>query len=476
MTKLLVKPYDYQRTGIDLGVREKRVLLADEPGLGKTLQGIGIIAEAGLWPCVVVCPSALKVNWVREIKRFTGKDALLLTSCEQATWPYLLHSGMFQAVVVNYESLKKYFVWSTGDKKRGWRLQDVVWNPAITMFRSIIIDESHRVKDPAAQQTILCKGLATGKDGVVLLTGTPVVNRPEDLLAQLSILGRLGQFGGKSGFLNEYTVSTGRVVRGTEVREGRNLDQLGERLRSFMLRREKKDVLKELPEKTRTDVWVNISNAEEYEVAHRDLERYLVEYKQCTNAEVRRKLRMRSLVQMMTLRGLSAVGKVQPAIELIKLHLESDRSIIVFCALHDVVDAIVEAIPGALKVTGRETMAEKQHAVDSFQNGKCQVIVCSIKAAGVGLTLTASSTVLFVEFPWTWGDCVQCEDRAHRIGQKDNVTCYYLIGRGTIDKALYQIIYKKKGIASSIMGGEDTVPKDERYFAELAEEITNQNH
>ena len=110
---------------------------------------------------------------------------------------------------------------------------------------------------------------------------------------------------------------------------------------------------------------------------------------------------------------------------------------------------------------------EKQAAVDSFQNGHAQLIICSIKAAGVGLTLTASSNVAFIEFPWTYADCCQCEDRAHRIGQEDNVTCYYLLGRATIDRVLYNIIQQKKSIANQIMATNDDIPQDEMYFNEL---------
>ena len=117
----------------------------------------------------------------------------------------------------------------------------------------------------------------------------------------------------------------------------------------------------------------------------------------------------------------------------------------------------------------------KQAAVDAFQQREdVQLIICSIKAAGVGLTLTASSNVAFVELPWTYADCCQCEDRAHRIGQKDNVTCYYLLGRGTIDHKLYNIIHNKKAIANSIMASDDEIPTDRLYFEELASTLLNE--
>ena len=127
-----------------------------------------------------------------------------------------------------------------------------------------------------------------------------------------------------------------------------------------------------------------------------------------------------------------------------------------------------KAFPQAVTVTGRDTAISKQSSVDAFQNNPdVMLIICSIKAAGVGLTLTSSSSVAFLELPWTYADCCQCEDRAHRIGQKDNVTCYYLLGRGTIDNTIYNLIHKKKTIANEIMNSDDEIPTDEMYFDEL---------
>ena len=183
--------------------------------------------------------------------------------------------------------------------------------------------------------------------------------------------------------------------------------------------------------------------------------------------EIRRKMRMEALVKFMTLRSLSAKGKVRQAVDFVNTFLANGKPLILFCSYHEIVDALKKAFPKAVSVTGRDSLVEKQAAVDSFQNGHAQLIVCSIKAAGVGLTLTASSNVAFVEFPWTYADCCQCEDRAHRIGQKDNVTCYYLLGRNTIDHVLYSIIHKKKSIANQIMAASDDIPQDEMYFNEL---------
>lgn len=455
---LRVQPYPYQLEGIRFGLEKQRLFIGDEPGLGKTLQSIGIVDTANAYPCLVICPSSLKINWQREFEKFTDKKALVLDNNTRTTWPYHLQMRMYHAAIVNYESLRKFFVWDIKGGKP-FRLKDVVFCPQIKMFRSVIIDESHRVKDPSAQQTIFTKGIATGKQWCILLSGTPVVNRPEDLVSQLSIMGRLNEFGGKGAFLADYG-------------EGENLTDLSRRLySSCMIRREKAKVLTELPEKTRCDLYVDISNRDEYSLAAADLAEYLRQYKECSDVEIRRKMRMEALVKFMTLRSLSAMGKVAQAIDFARTFLASGKQLIIFCSYHDIVDTLCRAFPRAVRVTGRDSAVSKQAAVDAFQSGHAQLIVCSIKAAGVGLTLTASSNVAFVEFPWTYADCCQCEDRAHRIGQRDNVTCYYLIGRGTIDFALYNIIHKKKSIASQIMASDDDIPTSEAYFNELVNSL-----
>ncbi|MDE7159979.1 MAG: DEAD/DEAH box helicase [Muribaculaceae bacterium] len=467
---LKVTPYDYQQEGILFGLQKRRFLIGDEPGLGKTLQSIGVVDCAHAYPCLVICPSSLKINWQREFEKFANVRALVLQDSVRGTFPYLLKMGMYQVAVVNFESLRKYFVWDI--KSNGaFRLKDVVFADYIKLFRSVIIDESHRVKDPSAQQTIFTKGICTGKEYIALLSGTPVVNRPADLIAQLSIMDRLASdFGGRSRFVSDYC----SFGKDREEQQAEALAELSCKLyASCMIRREKKSVLKELPDKTRTDLLVELDpqGREIYDTAAADLREYLEKYTGCTDVEIRRKMRMEALVKFMTLRSLSAKGKIKQAVDFVNTFLANDKPLILFCSLHEIVDALKKAFPGAVTITGRETPVEKQAVVDAFQAGRAKLIICSIKAAGVGLTLTAASDVAFIEFPWTYADCCQCEDRAHRIGQKDNVTCYYLIGRNTIDRVLYGIIHTKKAIANRIMAANDDIPRDEMYFDELVSQF-----
>lgn len=449
---LKIQPYPYQLKGIARGLELKRFMNCDEPGLGKTLQSIATINLADAFPCLVVCPSSLKINWQREWEKFTDKKAMILTDKVRDTWTFFFQTGMHQVFIVNYESLKKYFVQRIR-KAEGWTLRDVEFRNSINLFKSVIIDESHRCKSASTQQAKFCKGICTGKEWVIELTGTPVVNRPKDLIPQLAILDRMNDFGGYKPFVDRYC---------SGQREASNLRELNFNLWKYcMFRREKSLVLTDLPDKIRQVNTCEITNRKEYMDAERDLIMYLQKYKDADDDKIAKAMRGEVMVRINILRQISARGKVRDVIEFVKDFRENGKKIILFCSLHEVVDQLKRYFPTAVSVTGRDSQDEKQRAVDAFQNNpKADIIVCSIKAAGVGLTLTASSNVAFVEFPWTYADCCQCEDRAHRIGQKDSVTCYYFLGRRTIDEKVYRIIQEKKNIANAVTGSTEDIEEN----------------
>lgn len=449
---LKIQPYPYQLKGIARGLQLKRFMNCDEPGLGKTLQSIATINLADAFPCLVVCPSSLKINWLREWEKFTDKKAMILTDKVRDTWTFFFQTGMHQVFIVNYESLKKYFVQRI-KKAEGWTLRDVEFRNSINLFKSVIIDESHRCKSASTQQAKFCKGICTGKEWVIELTGTPVVNRPKDLIPQLAILDRMNDFGGYKPFVDRYC---------SGQREASNLRELNFNLWKYcMFRREKSLVLTDLPDKIRQVNTCEITNRKEYMDAERDLIMYLQKYKDADDDKIAKAMRGEVMVRINILRQISARGKVRDVIEFVKDFRENGKKIILFCSLHEVVDQLKRYFLTAVSVTGRDSQDEKQRAVDAFQNNpKADIIICSIKAAGVGLTLTASSNVAFVEFPWTYADCCQCEDRAHRIGQKDSVTCYYFLGRRTIDEKVYRIIQEKKNIANAVTGSTEDIEEN----------------
>ena len=450
--QLKIEPYPYQLKGIARGLELKRFMNCDEPGLGKTLQSIATINLANAFPCLVICPSSLKINWQREWEKFTDKKAMVLTDKVRDTWTFFYETGMHQVFIVNYESLKKYFVQRI-KKSVGWTLRDVEFRNSIQLFKSVIIDESHRCKSSSTQQAKFCKGLCSGKEWIIELTGTPVVNKPKDLVPQLSILNRIDDFGGYKNFVNRYC---------NGQNEASNLKELNYMLwKNCMFRREKSLVLTDLPEKIRQVNTCEITNRKEYTDAERDLIMYLQKYKNADDEKIHKAMLGEVMVRINILRQVSARGKIRDAVEFVKDFRENNQKIILFCSLHEVVDQLKFHFPTAVSVTGRDSQDEKQRAVDKFQNDpKTDIIICSIKAAGVGLTLTASSNVAFIEFPWTYADCTQCEDRAHRIGQKNSVTCYYFLGRKSIDERVYNIIQSKKKIAKAVTGSTEEIEEN----------------
>lgn len=446
---LKIQPYPYQLQGIARGLQLKRFINGDDMGLGKSLESIATINKADAFPCLVICPNVVKINWQREWHKFTDKKAMVLTDSVRDSWPFFWQTGMNQVFIVNYESLRKYFVRRI-TKAEKWTLKDVEFHNTIKLFKSVIIDESHKVKSTATQQTKFCKGIASGKEYIILLTGTPVVNKPKDLVAQLGIMDRMIDMGGWKGFMLRYCSGPNQAS---------NLKELNYRLwKHCFFRREKSKVLTQLPDKVRQIVSCEITNRKEYMDAERDLIDYLKRYKEADDEKIQKSLKGEVMVRIGILKDITARGKLKEVIDFVKDFRENGKKIILFCNLHEIVDRLMIAFPSAVCVTGRQNMQEKQASVDAFQkNPKTDVIICSIKAASAGITLTAASDVAFIELPWTYADCDQAESRAHRIGQKDSVNCYYLLGRRTIDQKLYRIIEEKKHISNAVLGAEDNI-------------------
>lgn len=457
-----IELFEYQKQGVAYNLIHKKTIIGDKPGLGKTAQAIASIIgaeqiakaiEERAFPCLIICPSSLKINWQREVDKFSGGRcrALILSDKNKRTYLQYWEAGLVQFFIVNYESLKKYFVAGFTNKGRQrLMLKHILFKETIGAFRSLIIDESHRCKNGSSQQSKFCMGIAKEKKYVFELTGTPLINRPEDLIPQLHILDLLPVFGGYKHFMERYCAGEKRASNLRELNYLLNLH--------CFYQREKKDVLKDLPAKMRRTVICEISNRKEYDDAYHNLQKYLRDYRQATDKQIRKAMKGEIIVRMTVLRQIAARGKVKDVCEFIDDMLESGEKLILFMNLIELGNAFKEHYPEAVLLRGGMTDMEKQKAVDRFQaDPSCRLAICNIKAAGVGLTLTAASNVAFVEFPWTYADCEQCEDRAHRIGQTDSVTCYYFLGHDTIDERMYEIIQQKKSIAATVTGADDQV-------------------
>lgn len=463
---MLLPPYEYQLQGVRYALDSKRCIFGDQPGLGKTLQAICTVVKAHkeaaqygeCFPVLVICPASMKVCWKREFKKFAGLEATILDDSNRSSWNRFWElkrpdgEAICPVFITNFESLRKFFVKEIRNTTR-FTLRSIVFDERIQLFRSVIIDESHRCRSSKTQQSKFIEGICRGKKWIFALTGTPVVNNNTDLIQQLKILGRLEDFAGYNAFVSRYCDG---------AQKASNMRELNYRLWCCcFFRREKKDVLKQLPDKTRQYITCAITNRKEYQDAENNFLNYLRQYKNADDDRINRAMRGEVMVRMQTLKEIAARGKVKAVADFIHDVIDGGEKLIMFAYLKEVVMALKAEFPDAVTVTGSDNATQKQNAVDRFQNDpECKLIILNFKSGGTGLTLTAASRVGFIEFPWTYSDCEQAEDRAHRNGQKNAVNCYYFLGDKTIDEYMYKVIQIKKDIANEVTGTTTQIDED----------------
>lgn len=408
---------DYQKAGVSFIVHQRKVLLGDAPGLGKTLQALAAVDYLGDYPCVVVCPAHLRFVWQEQIaKWFPGLTTHLIGLPPPGS--------PANFTITSYEGLSRYQDYLKG-------LQP----------RAVIVDESHRVKNLRAHRTRHVKALVEGVDTRILLSGTAILNRPTELISQLEIIDRMQEFGSRRAFVHRY---------GT----GYHLDELYRKLTTTCyLRREKKDVLKELPAKQRVVVPLPIDNREEYELAERDLIAWL--RSQDLHERIPAALRAEHLVRLGALKKLAALGKYPAIREWVDDALEGGK-LVLFANHRDIAQRLACDYDAPLIIGGMNDK-ERKDAVDRFQTDPdTLLLVANIRAGSEGLTLTASHRVAFVELDWGPGPHEQAEDRVHRIGQHEPVTAYYLVAAETIEEKLMYLIDSKRRIMQQTLSGQGT--------------------
>lgn len=429
----------YQIEGICYALERKGTLIADEMGLGKTVQAIGVInAIPDAYHVVIVCPASLILNWRRELERWCV-----------AFWKRHID-------VVSYDSLPKI---------------------QYSQIGILVADEAHYVKNPKAKRTIEFQRLAKLSDRVVLLTGTPIENKPIELWPLLQAVNP--EYWDPAGTLYKKNKETRRTDRskvgpgegagffkfalrycdGKQEWRGRkkvwvfdghsNLPELGQKLReTCMIRRMKADVLTQLPEKRRQII---VLPGEEQESA------FLSDLTEENYDETVRRLHAdkAAFAEFSRVRHMQGVSKVDAVGEHLEMVLEGgSEKVIVFAYHHDVVLALRDRLADyqPVCITGNESVPERQAAADRFQHHpKCRVIIGTIGAMGVGWTLTASSHVVFAEIDPVPGRMNQAEDRAHRLTQRNNVLVQHLVRDRSLDARLIQILVKKQEVVRAAL-------------------------
>ena len=414
----------FQWAGVRYVLDKRRAFLADEQGLGKTVQALAALEADDAFPAVVVCPASLKLTWEREAAKWLPHRTRVVVSGRAAVAPRA------DIVIVNYE---------------------IVADHRDTLLRSrpqaLVLDESHYCKNPRAKRTQAVRKLAGALPPHRLrlaLSGTPVTNGPDEIVPQLRILGRLEEFGSGAQLKRRFKGN------GAEERLHWHL-----RRRCFV-RRLKKDVLPQLPDKRRVVIPVALTNEQEYRLAERDVIAWLREQPldlSELDAKIARVLRAERLAQINTLKQLAAKGKVAAAVAWIHDFLESGEPLVVFAHHQEVQDEVLSHFPTAGHLLGRDSAQRRDEEVTKFQAGEQQLLICSTAVAGHGITLTRSSNVCFLELGWTPAQHDQAEDRCHRIGQHDAVTAWYLLAAKTIDETIAELLHAKRGVVGAVTDG-----------------------
>jgi SNF2 family DNA or RNA helicase len=415
----------FQRAGVAYALWSRRLFVADEQGLGKTVEALAALEEEGAFPAVVVCPASLKLNWRREAEHWLPHRSVHVVTGTGGVLPEA------DLTILNYEIVHAH-------RDRLVRTRPL----------ALVLDESHYVKNPAAKRTRAVRRLAEALPEGALrmaLTGTPVMNHADELIAQLRILGRLEEFGSGARFKRRFQGA------GAEERIHWHLR------RTCFVRRLKRDVLPQLPEKRQVVVPVALENERDYRLAERDVVAWLQEQPlelSELQSKVAATLRAERLAQLNTLRRLAARGKLGPALAWIDDFLASEEPLVLFASHREIQDAVVAHFPDALHVVGADAVDERDAAVSAFQDpAGPQLIVCSTRVAGQGITLTRASNVAFMDLEWSPAMHDQAEDRCHRIGQRDAVTAWYLLAAETIDEDMAEVLARKRGIVGAVTDG-----------------------
>lgn len=473
---------DYQIEGAKFALAKRRVLIADEMGTGKTPQAIGIILSAvtaGHSPILVVVPPSMRLTWQREFARFAPsikvhtittkaservggvwKTRIKVVKHKQVTEKYY-----FGGTVVDYPVADVYLAGDLSIAGHASQLKSIV--------KGIVVDECHRMKSIArAQRTRAVVEIASALPAHavrVVMSGTPLINHPMDLVASLLVIDRMDDFANNG--LDGHTYFLGRFAPKIDrwgARGVANTDELHDTLRKgFMIRRKRSEVLT-LPNKGRISHHVEIAPAiaDKYMEAEADLFAFIEDAKGTPSAE--RAMKAEAISRINVLRELAGHGKVAGVVAYVKALLDEDEQVFITCTHRAVLDAYVNHLSkvkmpngkfcNVVRIQGQMSDTQKMASVDAFQDGTANVLVGNVIASGVGITLTSGRHHVSAEMCWTSADLMQCEDRLARRGQEREVVSHIMLGciedDVTIDERLFAIVDAKCGILAQVLDGE----------------------
>lgn len=384
----------HQQEGVEFILNNSSAFVCDDMGMGKTRTVIEAVIQRSQFPILVICPSALKLNWRNEIARWVGID-LEIDNLEQ------------DIIITNYERMNKY----------KFEIQALP-------IKQLVLDESHSFKEESSKRTQLALEWSRKIPYKILISGTPMLNRPRELITQMEILNNIHKVGGREKFLEKYC-NPRHSQYGIDYSGCSDLQELHQTMNGIWLRRTKDDLENKLPTKTIVPIPI-IELNQPAPTSFRDIERY-------DRAVLHKKL--------------------DASVDFIEQLLERDEKVVVFVHHKDIGKALNMKFPEASVIVGGQSPVHRQLNIDNFQLHDTQIIICSLQASAVGLTLTASRCAVFIEYPWSPALLAQAQDRVHRLGQDKDVFIFYLYGQGSIDEYRLNTNSFKKAVIDYIVDG-----------------------
>ncbi|MFB5597641.1 MAG: DEAD/DEAH box helicase [Nitrosopumilaceae archaeon] len=435
------KLLNFQKEGLDFLVKSTgNALLADEMGLGKTVQTLAYLAsEKQAFPALVVAPLVTLNNWQREVGKFLKRksrngrivddeipSSVLIRKGKSAD------IGEFDLYIINYELLDK-------------RLNDL----SKLNIKTIVCDEVQNLRSKTTKKYAAVKKLAAlpSVKHRIGLSGTPIYNRGSEIWPIVDIL-RPGMLGNFKEFCEYfcYVNDKGKAI----VLENKRESLRKELQKHVMLRRRKSDVLKELKDKVRYKEVID-SDTDYYVQELDKIWKKLEEEQKVAETAFDKSASFQRAIQ--SERQAAGVAKLPHVINFVKNIMEIEESVVVFChhkAIHQLLhESLREFSPTS--IIGGQTDKVRQEQIDLFQGGQSKLMIAGLRAGNVGINLTQARYVIFAELDWSPAIHRQAEDRLHRIGQKNTVFAYYLIGNGTLDDHVANILVDKSYEIDSIM-------------------------
>ena len=438
-------PFEHQKNGIKFLLSKKKCILADDMGLGKTYQSIVASLDSGVEKVLVICPANAKINWKREICNFIPEDEVSILKTG--------HWNPKRYTIINYDILKNFHTLVDGRKKYD---ENSIRRELVNHgFDMVILDEAHMVKNPKSQRAKIINEVAKDIDYRWLLTGTPIANRPMDYfnllyLCDSPLTTNWQYFAFRYCAAKKFNkrLKTGKVKQIWITDGSSNLEELHNRTKKYVMRRVKEDHL-DLPDKIISPYYLEMGDTKGYNTV-------FDEYLKWSESVGRSLGSGRHMVELMVLRKFISLKKVEHSIEIAEKAIEEGKKIIIFTNFTESFDALMSHF-GKLSVghNGKMNSTKKQNSIDQFQNNKnVKVFVGNLISAGTAITLTKAEVVIMNDLDFVPANHAQAEDRAYRISQENTVNVYYPIFEDTIDIMMYEMLQRKRGVISTIMGEE----------------------